>query len=188
MKRKLFFFLSFLASVSLSAQDDNLIANGQFLEGTDSWEVLLNDAREPIKAHIEKGNSYKEYGLADNFIGTNFVELDEKSAVQQEIKTAPNKTHVLSFAYAHRPNAGNKQLIVAVDGKAIYTTTVKNETGTGVFMYKSVSFTPKSNDTKIAFYSVSLDGAADKGVLLTDIKCVNGTNTKEITKYNDIKY
>lgn len=177
-----------LLSFNLLGQETNLVVNGQFLNGTNAWEVLLDDANQSIKAHIEKGNSYKEYGLADNFIGTNFVELDEQSAIQQKIKTTPGKAHILSFAYAHRPDAGTKQLIVAINGKAVYTTTVKNTSETGVFTYKDISFTPSETTTKIAFYSVSLSGAADKGILLTDIRCVDSTHAKEISDYKDIKY
>lgn len=171
IKHYLFICCCVLMSTSSWAQK-NLIANGQFVEGTKNWNVLLTDKDHPIKAHIEHGSSYKEYGLADNFIGTNFVELDEKSAIQQVVKTQKGELYTLVFAYAHRPEAGTKQLIVTVDGKAVYTKTIANTAKAGAFMYQYISFQAPSDETKIGFYSASiLGGAEDKGILLTDILC-----------------
>lgn len=180
--------LLFACSTGLFAQQPNLVKNGQFVAGTEGWEVLLNDANQPIKARIEQGSSYKEYGLADNFIGTNFVELDEKSAIQQKITTKVGEMHTLSFAYTHRPDAGNKQFIVAINGKAVYTSTVKNASGMGAFIYKNVSFKATETITKIAFYTVSLEGEADKGVLLTDIHCEQVVEGESLDQFSDIKY
>ena len=174
-------------SQSLFAQD-NLITNGQFIKGTAGWQVLLNDANQPIKAHTEQSASYQEYGLADNFIGVNFVELDEKSAIQQKIKTTKGDVHMLSFAYAHRPGAGKKQLIVAVNGKAVYTKTVNNSDDTRTFQYKSVLFEATNSETRIAFYTVSLGCDEDKGVLLTDIKCHEPNETDLEKHKRAVKY
>jgi len=179
--------LFFMTATSLFAQD-NLIKNGQFTEGTEDWKVLLNNENEPIKAHIEHGESYKEYGLADNFIGTNFVELDEKSAIQQVIPTQKGANYTLVFAYAHRPDAGTKQLIVTAGGKAVYTTTIKNSDAEGAFVYKSANFIATQNETKIGFYSVSiLGGAEDKGILLTDVLC-NKSSEVDLKQFTDKKF
>lgn len=156
---------------TLSAQD-NLIKNGQFTEGTQHWEVLLVNKDRPIKAYIEHGSSYKEYGLADNFVGTNFVELDQESALQQYITTTPGATYKLVFAYAHRPDAGKKQLIVMAAGGVVFTKTLDNGTSKAKFSYKEVEFTAKENRTKIGFYAVAISGSPkDKGILITDIFC-----------------
>jgi len=185
-KESLTILLFFFFALTLNAQD-NLIKNGQFVKGTDNWEVLLNDANKPIKAHIEQSTEYKAYGLADNYVGTNFVELDEQSAIQQKVETSKDRVYELSFAVAHRPEAGNKQLIVAINGKAIHTQTIKNKKEAGNFIYKTVRFMAKGNETKLAFYSASLDGAADKGILLTDIMC-KATDVEDLDKYSEIKY
>mgnify|MGYP000270818340 CR=1 FL=1 len=172
MLKSLLFAILFLSlTITLFAQD-NLIKNGQFGDGTNNWEVLLLNKNEPIKAHIEHSSTYKEYGLADNFVGTNFVELDQKSAIQQVIPTRKGEMYTIAFAYAPRPNAGTKQLIVTAGQKVIFTTTLKNSDDKGVFTYKTVSFAATENYTKIGFHAVSiLSDADDKGILLTDILC-----------------
>lgn len=163
-------FFSFF-TISLFAQT-NLIKNGQFIDGTNNWEVSLLNKDEPIKAHIEHSNVYKEYGLADNFVGTNFVELDQKSSIQQVIPTRKGEMYTLVFAYAPRPNAGSKQLIVKAGQKIIYTTTLDNSDDKGTFIYKKVSFAATEKYTKIGFHAVSILSDADnKGVLLTDVLC-----------------
>lgn len=159
------------ASTGLFAQN-NLIKNGQFTNGTEGWSVLLTNKDQPIKAQIEHGDSYKDYGLADNFIGTNFVELDAQSAIQQTIVTEPKQRYKLTYAYAPRPNAGKNQLIVMADGKVIHTKTVQSTSEAGKFMYKEVEFTATSAATKVGFYAVSIaDGTEGRGVLITDIWC-----------------
>jgi hypothetical protein len=164
----LFFFF---ITLSLFAQD-NLIKNGQFINGTTNWEVSLLNKDEPIKAHIEHSNVYKEYGLADNFVGTNFVELDQKSSIHQIIPTRKGEMYTLVFAYAPRPNAGSKQLIVKAGQKIIYTTTLDNSDDKGSFIYKKITFKATENYTKVGFHAVSiLSDADEKGVLLTDILC-----------------
>jgi len=172
MLKSLFFSILFsFFTLSLFAQT-NLIKNGQFVDGTNNWEVLLLDKNEPIKAHIEHSNVYKEYGLADNFVGTNFVELDQKSAIQQVIPTRKGEQYTVVFAYAPRPNAGTKQLIVTAGKKVIYTTTLDNSDDKGIFIYKKVNFTATEDYTKLGFHAVSiLSNADDKGILLTDILC-----------------
>jgi len=188
MLKELIFICSFtLLSASIFAQE-NMIKNGQFIDGTEHWQVLLNDKDAPIKAHIEHGKSYKEYGLADNFIGTNFVELDEKSAIQQTVLTRKGNNYTVIFAFAHRPGAGTKQLIVTAGGKAIYTTTIKNADGQGHFVYKHVTFAATDKETKLGFYSVSiLGGAEDKGILLTDIMC-SPSSEVDLGNYSDKKF
>lgn len=167
--------LSAIALVQISAQKNsgntpNLLQNGNFSKGTESWEVFLTDPKAPIKAHIiERGDSYEKYGLADNYVGTNFVELDSKSAISQKTATKAGEPHVLVFAYAHRPEAGDKQLIVEINGKAIWTKTVKNTSEAGTFTYKIIKFVPDSNNTSVALYAVSLGGDGEKGVLVTDV-------------------
>lgn len=172
-----------LQAWTLSAQD-NLLKNGQFTQGTEHWEVLLVNKDNPIKAHIEHGNSYKEYGLADNFVGTNFVELDQQSAVQQKITTVPGKRYKLMFAYAHRPEAGKKQFIVMAAGRVVFTKTLDNGRSEGHFSYKEVEFTAKENQTKIGFHAAAIAGSPDdKGILLTDVLCKEvGTETLDLHK------
>jgi hypothetical protein len=171
LKSLLFSILLSFLTINLFAQN-NLIKNGQFIDGTNNWEVLLLNKDEPIKAHIEHSNVYKEYGLADNFVGTNFVELDQKSTIQQVIPTRKGDMYTLIFAYAPRPNAGTKQLIVTAGQKVIYTATLNNSDDKGTFVYKTVSFAATENFTKIGFHAVSiLSDADDKGILLTDILC-----------------
>ncbi len=188
MYNKILLLIVFLFSYSsIFAQNKNLVKNGQFVTGTDGWEILLDDKNAPIKAHIEQGTSYKEYGLADNYIGTNFVELDEKSAIQQKINTRQGTEYLLTFAFAHRPDAGVKQLILTIDGKAVFTTTVSNSDDTGSFAYKKIMFKAKNSSTKIAFYTVSLGGSPEKGVLLTDIHCEK-LKEGDWDKYSDMKY
>jgi hypothetical protein len=187
MLKSLFFSILFSSlAVTLFAQD-NLIKNGQFLEGTNNWEVLLLNKNEPIKAHIEHSNVYKEYGLVDNFVGTNFVELDQKSAIQQVVTTRKGEMYALAFAYAPRPNAGTKQLIVTAGQNVIYTTTLKNSDDKGIFIYKTVRFVATENYTKISFHAVSiLSNADDKGILLTDILC-NRSSEVDLDQFSSDK-
>lgn len=164
----------FVAQASLFAQaqevSPNLLENGNFATGTTGWDIFLTDPNVPIKAQvIERGESYKKYGLADNYVGTNFVELDANSAIKQKATTDANEPHILVFAYAHRPNAGDKQLIVEVNGEAIWTKTVKNSAENGEFTYKVIKLNSVEEETAVTFYTVSLSGDDDKGILLTDV-------------------
>lgn len=169
-------------SKGLSAQN-NLIQNGQFINGTKGWNVLLTDKDQPIKAQIEHGDSYKDYGLADNFVGTNFVELDAQSAIQQTLATEPEQRYKLIFAYAPRPDAGKNQLIVMANGKVIHTQTLESSSGTSKFMYKEIAFVAASSKTKLSFYAVSINNSiADKGILITDIWCA--PLTEDVLKLN----
>jgi len=175
--QKLFFtvvLLLFCTSVSMYAQKDspeNLLTNGSFIEGTTGWDIYLSDPNLPIKAQIiERAASYHQYGLADNYVGTNFVELDNQSAIQQKVNIkAVDEPHTLVFAYAHRPSAGDKQLIVTINGNPIWTYTIKNTSENGKFTYKVLKFTPTTKEVMVAFNAVSLNGDKEKGVLLTDI-------------------
>ncbi|MFK7796803.1 MAG: DUF642 domain-containing protein [Aureispira sp.] len=172
MIKQLLFVAFLLVQTFLLQAQDNLIQNGQFTNGTTSWEVLLEDKDTPIKAHIEHGNSYQDYGLADNFVGTNFVELDQQSAVQQYIETTPGERYRLIFAYAHRPEAGKKQLIVMAAANVVFTKTLDNGMDEAQFSYQEVEFTATTNRTKISFNAVSINNSAqDKGILLTDVLC-----------------
>jgi len=189
MLKSLFFSILFSFLITPLFAQDNLIKNGQFVDGTNNWEVLLLNKNEPIKAHIEHSNVYKEYGLADNFIGTNFVELDQKSAIQQVIPTRKGERYTLAFAYAPRPNAGTKQLIVTAGKKVISTKTLDNSDNKGVFSYTKISFIAKEDYTKIGFHAVSiLSDADDKGILITDILCNISTIVDVDQIYLDNKF
>lgn len=170
--RLLLLFTVMLTSFSfLIAQNGspNLLKNGSFAQGTENWKVFLVDAEKPIKARvIEQSDSYTAYGLADNYVGTNFVELDASSAIQQDLETKEGEAYVLVFAYAHRPDAGDKQLIVQINGDAVWTKTIKNNKENGEFTYKYIKF-KGAKTANIAFYAVSLNGDEEKGVLLTDV-------------------
>lgn len=148
----------------------NLLQNGNFAKGTENWSIYLSDPTQPIKAKIiEQSGAYNIYGLADNYIGTNFVELDAKSAIQQKAAINKDEPHVLIFAYAHRPDAGDKQLIVEINHKPVWTKTIKNSSENGKFSYKIIKFTPTQDEVLISFYAVSLNGDEEKGVLITDV-------------------
>ena len=163
-------FISFL--LTNTAQAQNLIKNNKFNNGVENWEVLLAEESLPIKAQvIEHSQDYGSYGLADNYINTSFVELDATSAIQQKIDTDNSDNYTLIFAYAHRPNAGDKQLVVTANGTVIYTETIKNNASIGAFKYTNIYFNAPSGSTKLSFYAVSLSGPDDQGILLTDVSC-----------------
>lgn len=157
---------------SYSAFSQDLIQNGSFKDGVNNWQILLETPTHPIKAQvIEHSEYYDLYGLADNYINTSFVELDSKSAIQQNVSTSKSDYFNLTFAYAHRPSAGDKQLVIIANQEVIYTETIKNSSTAGIFKYKTVFFKASKENTKLSFYAVSLNGPEDKGVLLTDISC-----------------
>jgi hypothetical protein len=150
----------------------NLVQNSKFQQGVTHWQVLLEDSNVPIKAQvIEHSKDYGQYGLADNYVNTSFVELDAQSAVQQRMATVAGDNYVLTFAYAHRPNAGKKQLVVMIDQQVVFTTTLNNSASVGFFNYETLHFTAPSSNAKLSFYAVSLSGVAEQGVLLTDVSC-----------------
>lgn len=159
-------------------QSTNLVQNGKFENGVESWEVLLVDENEPIKAgNIEHSNTYEEYGLADNFAGTHFVELDALSGIQQTIATEKGTKYVLLFSYTHRPDAGDKHFIIRSGNEVIYTKKINNTEKLGNFQYAHIEFEATSDKTNIQFYVASLNGTLDKGILLTDVVC---SKAKEI--------
>jgi hypothetical protein len=165
-------FIFILSLFSSTTQAQNLIKNNKFNAGVESWEVLLAEESLPIKAQvIEHSKDYGSYGLADNYINTSFVELDATSAIQQKISTDNSDNYTLIFACAHRPNAGDKQLVVTANGTVIHTETIKNNASVGSFKYTNIYFTAPSSTTKLSFYAVSISGPDDQGILLTDISC-----------------
>lgn len=174
----------FLLILSNNTQAQNLIENSKFNAGVESWEVLLAEKSLPIKAQvIEYSQDYGSYGLADNYINTSFVELDATSAIQQKINTNNSENYTLIFAYAHRPNAGDKQLVVTANGTVIHTETIKNNPSIGGFKYQNLYFNASSDITKLSFYAVSISGPDDQGILLTDVSC---EKTAEINISNPI--
>jgi len=165
-----FIFILFL--LTNTAQAQNLIKNSKFNAGVESWEVLLAEKSLPIKAQvIEHSQDYGSYGLADNYVNTSFVELDATSAIQQKINTDNSDNYTLIFACAHRPNAGDKQLVVTANGTIIHTETIKKNASVGAFKYTNIYFNAPSTTTKLSFYAVSISGADDQGILLTDVSC-----------------
>lgn len=167
-----FLLLVIILLSSLNAFSQNLFQNGKFQDGINHWLVLLENAAVPIKAQvIEHSEDYGQYGLADNYVNTSFVELDAKSAIQQEIATTQNDNYVLTFAYAHRPNAGKKQLVVLINQQVVFTKTIDNNSSIGLFKYENIHFTAPQNNSKISFYAISLSGTDDQGILLTDVSC-----------------
>lgn len=162
----------FLCLFTYTTQAQNLIKNNKFNAGVENWEVLLADKNLPIKAQvIEHSKDYDLYGLADNYINTSFVELDATSAIQQKINTDNSDSYTLIFAYTHRPNAGDKQLVVTANGTVIHTETVKNNASIGTFKYTNIYFNAPGTVTKLSFYAVSISGPDDQGILLTDVSC-----------------
>lgn len=163
--------LIFLLNTSF-LQGQNLIKNSKFNSGVEHWEVLLADKGIPIKAQVIEHSQFPDlYGLADNYINTNFVELDATSAIQQKINTDKSDNYTLIFAYALRPDAGDKQLVITANGTVIHTETMKNSSSVGTFKYHNIYFNAPDHITKLSFYAVSLSGPDDQGILLTDITC-----------------
>lgn len=170
MKSLVLLLLSLSINTVGSAQ--NLFKNGKFQNGVTNWMVLLENPAVPIKAQvIEHSKDYGQYGLADNYVNTSFVELDAQSAIQQEIATTQHDNYVLTFAYAHRPDAGKKQLVVMIDKDVIFSRTIDNNSSVGGFKYETLHFSAPSDNSKFSFYTVSLSGADNQGILLTDISC-----------------
>lgn len=153
-----------LLSADLQAQ--NLLLNGKFNPQEKGWETLRSQGELP---KIEQSSAYKAYGLSDKFAGLSFVELDALSAVQQTVATEKGEKYTLVYSYSHRPNAGDKQLIVLLNGKPIYTETIPNTSEPGRFRYHHCSFTADNAQSTLAFYVVSLSGEENQGVLLTDV-------------------
>lgn len=158
-------------SLQLFAQNkENLIKNGQFRNSLEGWEILLSNGSPSIKAQIlSEEADYKKFGLADNFVGTSFVEIDENSSIRQDVELKSIEPHSLVFAYAPRPNAGDKQLIVKVDGRAVWTTTLGNQNALGRFQYKAIKLMPEEKSAQISFYVVSLSDKKDQGVFIADV-------------------
>lgn len=182
--KELFLITFCLFNLLNQSTAQNIVKNGKFTNGITNWQVLLADADFPIKAQvIEHSQYYDLYGLADNYINTSFVELDAKSAIQQKVPTNKSDNYTLTFSYAHRPDAGDKQLVITADKEIIYTETIKNNTTEGTFKYKNIYFNAPSNMTKLSFYAVSLNGSEDKGILLTDVIC---EKTAEISINNSL--
>jgi hypothetical protein len=168
--KKNFFTLLFFSAFAISSYAQNLIKNSNFSKGVEDWSIfLVNGGAAPRM--IEVSNDYKKYGLADNQAGLHFAELDAQSAIQQTITTVEGKDYLLGFGFATRPNAGDKQLIVEVNGKAVFTQTFKNNVEAGKFTHSHFSFTADAATSKIAFYIVSLSGKDDEGLLVSDVLC-----------------
>lgn len=144
----------------------NLLQNGKFAQEQNGWTTLRS--QETIRA-IERSQSYRDYGLSDQFAGLSFVELDAFSAIQQSIATEKGQSYLVAYLYSHRPAAGDKQLIVLANGKPIHTEKIANQSESGRFRSHRLSFTADSDQTVLAFYIVSLSGAEEQGILLTDI-------------------
>ncbi|BDS11770.1 DUF642 domain-containing protein [Aureispira anguillae] len=175
---KTIFLLILLNSTTVFAQ--NLIQNGNFKLGTNEWQPLIASSRVTIeKQAIEHSNYGDLYGLPDNYIETSFVELDQQSSLEQTIKTTQTN-YTLTFAYSHRPNAGDKKLIVVADNQVIYQKTIKNNKEEGSFIYQKAHFNATNSHTTLEFYIESIEGAADKGVLITDIFCEERVKLDEI--------
>jgi hypothetical protein len=167
---KLILSFVLLAFLSTNSQAQNLIKNQNFAKGVENWSIFMVNGGVAPRA-IEIGSSYQKYGLADNQAGISFAELDAQSAIQQTIITQKDKKYVFSYGFSHRPNAGDKQLIIQVNGKVVHTATIKNNADLGKFAHKNFTFDADSDNAKIAIYVVSLSGDASKGVLVTDIFC-----------------
>lgn len=173
-------FLIFLfSSTTIFAQ--NLVQNGAFISGTDAWTPLNSLAGENTqKKTIEFSDDYMMYELSDSYLEKRFVELDYQSAIQQTISTNETTNYTLTFAYAHRPNSGDKELVIIADDKVIYKKTIKNNEKEGSFIYQSVPFQAKRSQTSLGFYVQSISGAEDRGLLITDIFCEERANLDEI--------
>lgn len=171
MTRSLFRLMSLLFAVGLfsapvSAQ--NLLKNGKFDQKLYGWEVLRSS--EVAGTAIEHSNAYLQYGLADNYAGLYFVELDATSAIQQSVSVEKGQKYALAFGYSHRPDAGDKQLLVLANGKPVYSEKIENRSEPGKFAHKNVLFAADQSGTvTVAFYVISLSGKDNEGILLTDV-------------------
>ncbi len=162
--------LALLGLLSSSSYAQNLLKNGNFEKGVEDWSIFI--AKEGMAPRsIEISRDYARYGLADNYAGLAFVELDAQSAIQQTIVTQAQKEYVLAFGYSHRRNAGDKQLIIQVNGKTVHSHTVKNSHEEGKFVHKHITFTADAPESKIVIYAVSISGDETKGILLSDVFC-----------------
>lgn len=166
-------FLLYLGfNSTLFAQNVNLIKNGKFEQDIKDWEILKNVNSKVLEIeNIERSKAYSEYGLADNYIGLSFVELDAKSAIQQTIPTREGENYVLAFAFAHRQEGGDCQMSIIANGKPIYIFTVSKSRKNGFFQQRSLVFKASAQQTTLGFYCVPLNGEKTKGILITDILC-----------------
>jgi hypothetical protein len=159
-------FLAF--AFAAQAQNNNLIQNGNFKKGLSHWKMSTDTER---TFSLQVSSDYAAYGLTDNHVGMNFVHLNSQVAMEQTVATAVGEFYVLGFGYSHLPSAGDKQIIVTIDGKPTYTYTVKQDTNPGRFQHKHFTFKAQAANTNIRIYVVSLSGKEDKGILLSDVIC-----------------
>lgn len=164
---KNFLFFAFITLISTQTQAQNLLVNGNFTQGAEAWAVwAANDA----KASVQPSNAYAEFGLADNFIGTNFLALDEEVGIRQTVATTAERTYLVQFAFSHRPNAGDQDLIIEVDGRPAFHQKIADSDRNGHFRYRSFTFTAGDAKTEINIYSVPIGEKKGKGILLSDIQ------------------
>lgn len=164
---KILGLFTFLLIASISANAQNLLVNGSFTQGAEAWTVWTASGAE---ASVQPSNAYADFGLADNFIGTNFLALGEEVGIRQSIATEAQRTYVIQFAFSHRPNAGDQELIIEVDGRPVFHQKVANSERNGRFRYRHFTFTAQDESTEIKLYSVPIEANKGKGILLSNIE------------------
>ena len=165
---KILLSLSLFLALGFSAQAQNIVKNGSFKSGLANWKISTDNQKE-IKLGVS--TDYASYGLSDSHIGMSFVHLNSQAGLEQPLVTTVGEDYVVGFGFSHLPSAGDKQIIVNVDGKPVYTYTLKQNEARGFFQHKSFSFRAQKAETNVRIYIVSLGGDEKKGILLSDIIC-----------------
>jgi hypothetical protein len=165
---KLFLSLSLFVALAFSSQAQNIVKNGNFKSGLSEWKVSTDNQKE-IKLGVS--TDYASYGLSDSHIGMSFVHINSQAGIEQSLATTVGEDYVVGFGFSHLPSVGDKQIIVNIDGKPVYTYTVKQSDVRGFFQHKSFTFKVQKEETNIRIYIVSLGGDEKKGILLSDIIC-----------------
>lgn len=165
---KILLSLSLFLVLAFSAQAQNIVKNGNFKSGLSNWKIS-NDNQKGIKVGVSA--DYASYGLSDSYVGMSFVHLNSQAGLEQSLATMVGEDYVLGFGFSHLPLVGDKQIIVNVDGKPVYTYTIKQSEVRGFFQHKSFTFKAQKAETNVRIYIVSLGGDESKGILLSDIIC-----------------
>lgn len=164
---KTLLFFAFITLLATQAQAQNLLVNGNFTQGANAWNVWAANGAE---ASVQPSDAYAKFGLADNFIGTNFLALDEEVGIRQTVATEAERTYLVQFAFSHRPDAGDQELIIEVDDRPVFHQKVPQSDRSGHFRYRHFTFTAQDAETEVNIYVVPVGENKGKGVLLSDIE------------------
>lgn len=166
--QKLFLALSFFLAFSVSSQAQNLFQNGSFKNGLSGWKLSTDSQKE---INLSVSSDYQAFGLTDNHVGMNFVHLNSLASLEQTLNTQVGESYIVGFGFSHLPQAGDKQIIITIDNKPVYTYTIKNTTEKGRFQHRHFTFKAQNASTNIRIYVASIGGDDKKGILFTDVMC-----------------